>query len=165
MLMEKLGKSFVSTYLMESTHVSLSRTFMLKHHWMEAMTSSLKNYLLTEPMMSFTLRFSPEIMYLENDEKTRHFACISVDESSHLEVLSLIGKVDKCLKEFNLPCYYELPLLHSSILWKLEAFTLEEKSRISLEINKLYQRDAGAFQFEINHISFKTGNREFCFQL
>jgi U6 snRNA phosphodiesterase len=149
-----LTETFDELHKIESPHVSLSKTFILRHHWIDNFFSSLREKFFNSSQ-SFRLQFSPDIVYFTNEEKTRHFACVVVDESCNNILASLIRKVDACLKEFNLEIYYDAPSYHTSLLWKLNPFSVEEKQQISLQVcNLMIQKS-----YQVEKISFKTGNK------
>ena len=62
-----LLSSTVAMTPMEDLHISLSRTVVLQHHWIEPFTQSLKDALTTG---CFMCDFESVEMY-SNDEKTR----------------------------------------------------------------------------------------------
>lgn len=144
----------------EPTHVSLSKTFILKYHWIENFFDSLRN-LFAKPEDStsqFILSFS-SVVYFSNEEKTRYFACLSASDCYHNILNSAIRKVDCALKEFKLPVYYEEPSFHCSILWKLEDFTQEEKRQITSKLNYLIEYHQDAIGVCVDKIFCKTGNK------
>lgn len=144
--------------LVESPHLSLSKTFILKHHWIESFVRTLNEKINSPNDDGIFVTFdNSRVLFLSNEEKTRHFACLSVDEEIHSSLQALISKVDKSLKEFNLPTYYADPKFHISVLWKLEKFTEEEKSEISTQLESIDNK----LEYLINAISFKTGNKLF----
>lgn len=145
-------------HMIESTHVSLSKTFIVRYHWIQNFCSTLQEQ-FSETSFQFQLQLIPEIVYFSNDEGTRHFACVLLDECCRPIVASIIQKVDKCLKEFNLPAYYEDPSEHVSILWKLNSFTSEEKLQISTIITELFSSNKEDFKMLIEKISLKIGNK------
>lgn len=145
-------------HLIESTHVSLSKTFIVRYHWIQNFHATLQEQ-FNGTSSQFQLQLSPEIVYFSNDDNTRHFACILLDERCRPIVTSIIQKVDKCLKEFNLPTYYENPSEHVSVLWKLSSFTSEEKSQISSIITELFSSNKDDFKMLIEKISLKIGNK------
>lgn len=144
-------------HLIESTHVSLSRTFVVRYHWISSFFSSLQEQF--RDTSQFHLLLSPEIVYFSNDDDTRFFACILLHERCQQVVSTAIRKVDVCLKEFNLPTYYETPSVHISILWKLESFTEAEKGKISSTISRLFASQMNDLVFLVERISLKTGNK------
>lgn len=144
----------------ESTHVSLSKTFVLKFHWIDNFLLSLKDN-LKSLNQKFLLQFSSNISYFSNEERTRFFACILVSEWCLPMLSSLVEKVDKTLNGFNLPLYYEHPSMHLSCLWKLEEFTSEEKTQISSKVEKLFETHREVLSLSVDRISCKSGNKLF----
>jgi hypothetical protein len=138
----------------ESPHISLSKTFILRYHWIDNFFGTLREK-LKENSSKFFLNPSSDVVYFANEERTRHFACIVVGESCHEVLASVAEQIDSCLKEFNLPTYYENPSFHASVLWKLSEFSDEEKQEIASEVSKLVELEG----FEVERVSLKTGNK------
>lgn len=153
-LLNRLTEENQELHKIDSPHLSLSKTFILKYHWIDNFFSSLREK-LKDKSQSCQLHLSSEIVFFSNEEKTRHFACIAVDESCHEILAAIVKDVDSCLNEFKLPTYYKEPSFHVSVLWKLNEFTKSEKTKISSEVGKLFEFQA----FEAEKISFKTGNK------
>ena len=156
--MKILVESFNGLHMMEAPHASLSKTFVLKFHWINNFVASLREKFRCSSS-KFLLQLSPDIVYFTNEEKTRHFTCILACDWCNPILALLIEKVDLCLKEFNLPLYYENPSVHVSVLWKLSEFTEEEKSQISLEVNKLMEEHKEVLNVWVEKISVKSGNK------
>lgn len=147
--------------LIESPHLSLSKTFILKHHWIENFVKTLNEKITTSSEEMFLVFDCSQILFLSNEDNTRHFACLPVDEQIHLMLKSLIKKVDSCLKEFNLPTYYADPKFHISILWKLSEFTEDEKCEILNRIKSIKDK----LEYSVDKINLKTGNKLFSINL
>lgn len=129
---------------------------MLRYHWIDNFFGSLRE-LLAASFSPFILRFSSDVVFLSNEDKTRWFACIVVTDEVHSFLFALVNKIDLCLKEFNLPVYYAEPSFHVSILWKLSEFTLDEKSETTRVVSLMGQHED--LSFSINKISCKSGNK------
>ncbi|CRK86712.1 CLUMA_CG000545, isoform A [Clunio marinus] len=142
----------------ESTHVSLSRTFILRYHWIDNFFISLREK-LKQSCNPCTIEFSSQIVYYSNEDKTRWFACILVNESFTPSLKALVSAVDSCLNEFNLPVYYENPSFHISVFWKLTEFSDEEKAAISQKIKNFMEQEHEIFILHIEKISCKSGNK------
>jgi U6 snRNA phosphodiesterase len=144
--------------LIESPHLSLSKTFILKHHWIDNFVTTLKSKFKDSKQDEVFLQFNKsQVLFLSNEEKTRHFACLPVEEYAYSILKSILDKVDSCLEEFNLPTYYKDPKFHISILWKLNEFTEDEKVYIENQLNKINEN----LEFNATQINFKTGNKFF----
>lgn len=155
--LEEIRAEFNDINIMESPHLSLSKTFILKHHWIESFTKTLHEQFESTNDGLFLSFDNSNLLFLSNEEKTRHFACLPVDELSETILKSITNKIDKCLDEFKLPKYYEDPKFHVSVLWKLQEFTEIEKQKISSFIKKSDDN----LELYVNDISFKTGNKLF----
>lgn len=159
-MLESLCEELPDVNLIESTHISLSKTFILKHHWIESFIKTLKKE-LERSSPEFTLQLSTEVVFLSNEDRSRHFACIPVDESCKMLVSEIIHKVDKCLKEYDLPVYYKEHLIHLSVLWKTSEFTKDEKNLISQQLLRLLGEHRNYFNLLVDKVSCKTGNKLF----
>lgn len=159
-MLKSICEELLDVNLIESTHISLSKTFILKHHWIESFIKTLKKE-LERSSLEFTLQLSTEVTYLSNEDQSRHFACIPVDESCSPLISEIIHKVDKCLEEYNLPVYYEEHLIHLSVLWKTSEFMKDEKNLISQQVTALLGECRNDFIFLVDKVSCKTGNKLF----
>ncbi|XP_042901118.1 U6 snRNA phosphodiesterase 1 [Parasteatoda tepidariorum] len=63
-------------------------------------------------LLLFQLRFDSLEVY-ENEEKTRTFLGLKI-HYGHDALTKLVERVDSCLAEFQLPCFYEEPSFHLS---------------------------------------------------
>ncbi|KAG5680387.1 hypothetical protein PVAND_009896 [Polypedilum vanderplanki] len=152
-IIEKITSTYPNIEKIEEEHLSLSKNFILKYHWIDNFTSVLSRNL---KFTSFSLKFDfSNIIFLSNEDHSRHFACIMIDESCDFHLKKLIDQTDKSLIEFELPKYYEKLILHVSIFWKLNEFTEDEKKLIREEFIKL----DSTFYIHIDKICFKTGNK------
>lgn len=149
---------FTDIHAISSPHLSLSKTFILRYHWIESFFSSLKDK-LKGSTPKFLLQLSSDVVYFSNEDKTRHFACILASEWNQQLLISLVGRVDSCLREFDLPVYYEEPSMHVSILWKLSEFSSEEKAEIESKIKNLMETAQQVLDVVIDKISCKSGNK------
>lgn len=151
----KIEENFKDIKAVEEPHVSLSKMFILKFHWIDNFFETLtKNVKFNE----FHLEFSTKIRFLSNEDKSRHFACLLIEESCKEQLKSIVDLVDKTLKDFHLPSYYEDSIFHMSIFWKLSEFSDKEKRMIEAGVEALMSTD-GNFYSLIDKITFKTGNK------
>lgn len=85
-------------------HISLSRTLVLKFHWIESFAENLK--LLCCRFNQFVIQLTDVRVYC-NEEKTRTFLGIYCqNEDGTLKCL--IEALDGLLAEYQLPLYYEV---------------------------------------------------------
>jgi hypothetical protein len=153
-VIEMFKQSSTSINKIESPHLSLSKTFILKFHWIENFTKVLAENI---KFSSFDLQFSSKVVFLSNEDKSRFFACLLIADHCEPLVEDIINQINGSLREFELPSYYENLILHASFLWKLSEFTDEEKSYISSGIEE-FMKDKLLNLF-VESITFKTGNK------
>lgn len=156
--MSQLSESQKDLHLIESPHISLSKTFILRIHWIDSFFESLRKQF--SKVSKFLLNFKSEVGFFSNEERTRHFASILVGDCAQEMMCAAVGITDNVLKSFpNLPLYYEDPSFHVSIIWKLTEFTLEEKFLISSRLKKIFEEHQEAFSLKVDKISCKSGNK------
>lgn len=142
--------------IIEAPHVSLSKNFIVKYHWIDNLTKVLSQNL---KFKTFQLKFSTSsVQFLSNEDSSRHFACLLVNNSCNDDLERLIEVIDQSLKEFDLPSYYENRIFHSSIIWKLTEFTEEEKLLIRRDIFKFVPNEV-TLDSTVEKITLKTGNK------
>lgn len=91
-----------SNILLEQFHVSLTRTLILKFHWIESFVESLKR--LFQKVNKFTMELTDIKVYC-NEERTRTFLGINCYSNTLNYLISII---DNMLTEYQLPSYYEV---------------------------------------------------------
>ncbi|XP_059617294.1 U6 snRNA phosphodiesterase 1 [Phlebotomus argentipes] len=113
-----LAKENLSLDLTEAKelHVSLTKTVVLRHHWIESFIASLQHRL--QHCRKFPLHLNALQIYC-NEEKTRTFIGLRTSEEFFEHLKILVQKCDESLKEFNLECFYSDLSFHASILWIL----------------------------------------------
>lgn len=95
-------------------HVSLTKTVILRHHWIESFVESLeKKFRNTQ---KFPLHLNSLKIYC-NEEKTRTFVGLTISEEFFEYLSNLVKHCDEVLKEFNLESFYREMSFHVSILW------------------------------------------------
>lgn len=95
-------------------HVSLTKTVILRHHWIESFVESLeKKFRNTQ---KFPLHLNSLKIYC-NEEKTRTFVGLTTSEEFFEYLSNLVKHCDEVLKEFNLESFYREMSFHVSILW------------------------------------------------
>lgn len=99
-------------------HLSLSRTFYLKHHqkdlFCSKLTERLKALLSSFPVGAIEFK-SERLAVYTNDERSTTFIAVDIENDS--TVIKYIEEIDSILKEFGLPVYYQSPKLHFSLVW------------------------------------------------
>lgn len=99
----------------DECHISLTRTLILKFHWIDSFVDSLKKICRSTP--KFTLQMINIKVYC-NEEKTRTFMgieCQSIEQS----FMHLTKSIDKLLIEYQLPPFYEVYISLYSLLIQL----------------------------------------------
>lgn len=153
-IVRDIEEKFKDIKAVESPHVSLSKLFILKHHWIDNFHKILSTNVSFE---SFIIELSPQIVFLCNDDKSRHFACLLIEESCKDTLKSLVNQIDKSLKEFQLPSYYKDSIFHLSFLWKLSEFNVDEKRAIEDGVRFLMKENT--WEMIVTKITLKTGNK------
>jgi len=90
--------------LVSNLHVSLSRTLILKFHWIQSFTDSLK--LLCRRFDRFLIRFTDVRVYC-NEERTRTFLGIHCQNDDGT-LRCLAAALDSLLAEYELPSFYQV---------------------------------------------------------
>lgn len=116
-----------SLHEIEEPHVSLSKTFILKYHWLNDFFSSLRKCFKYNKQ--FTIQLLPKLEFFSNEDQTRFFVCISCQSP---ELLQISAIADKCLADFSLSdsSYYKNPSFHVSIMWLLRELEDDEKHKL-----------------------------------
>ncbi|KAM9854633.1 U6 snRNA phosphodiesterase 1 isoform 2-T3 [Aulostomus maculatus] len=105
----------------EEFHLSLSQTVVLRHHWIQPFTQSLKAGLL------HCKRFgclAGRLKIYCNAERTRTFLGMEV-VTGHAQLLDLVRVVDRTMTEFHLDTFYEDPSFHVSLAWCVGDLTVQ----------------------------------------
>jgi hypothetical protein len=104
--------------LASELHVSLSRTVVLQLTQVDAFVATVRKEL--GAVSRFVAHFS-ELAFFANDDRTRSFAALEFAAGSDglASILRLIRQVDKALKAFSLPQFYQPARPHVSFAWVL----------------------------------------------
>jgi len=94
-------------------HISLSRTFPMRHHFIKPFIALLEKNLSGLPGFMVDLN---EYQYFTNDDKTRSFFSLRVVNAKD-HVCNIISLIDNALAEFDFPVYYKNPYPHLTIGW------------------------------------------------
>ncbi|XP_013401816.1 U6 snRNA phosphodiesterase isoform X2 [Lingula anatina] len=147
--------------VVDDFHVSLSRTVVLRHHWIDSFVTTLRDKL--HCAVSFTCQFG-ELEVYTNDEKTRSFLGLKVQHGFKI-LCSLVENVDNTLEEFHLQKYYKNPSFHMSVLWALGDITQEVTPKIRASLDKIlssYMEDCPhIFTVQVRQVHCQTGNKKF----
>lgn len=147
----------------EDFHLSLSQTVVLRHHWIQPFTQSLRAGL------AHCKRFvclAGRLKVYCNAERTRTFLGMEVC-SGQAQLLDLVKAVDKTMTEFRLDTFYKDPSFHVSLAWCVGDMTGQMKEFIQELQNLVDDHEEGPFMLQLNctELSCKTGNKTFCFPL
>ncbi|XP_046382788.1 U6 snRNA phosphodiesterase [Ischnura elegans] len=148
----------------EDLHVSVTRTVILRHHWIDPFVDSVQKSLIGFP--SFSLGFG-NLEVFTNEEKTRTFIGFTVDIGGD-KLSRITQEMDKCLEDFKLPPFYSNPAFHLSIVWCLGDKTKEIKERMpSVELvhQQFLKAHPSEWHTEINQVDCKCGNKLYSFPL
>lgn len=141
-------------------HISLTRTVVLLHHWIDTFIESVRvqfgNY------NRFRIHFGELAVYC-NEERTRTFLGIKVLAGGDI-LLNSVHLLDECLSEFQLPPFYKNPSFHMSIAWALG----DEKKSLTNVLPQLQQKFqslcSSHFEYitiEVDRFMCKSGNKLF----
>ena len=100
-------------------HLSLSRQLFLKPHLIDSFLATLRFEFVHARHTAIYL--DPSIRVYHNESGNTAFAAIPVDLDLSINCLTLIGKIDSVLRQFDLPEFYENPSPHVSL-----AYTVKE---------------------------------------
>ncbi|XP_068081275.1 U6 snRNA phosphodiesterase 1 [Anabrus simplex] len=156
-------KEIAPMKLIKDLHISLTRTVILRHHWIEPFTDSVRA--LVQEIPRFQLSFSSVNVYC-NEEKTRTFVGLSV--LTEKELLKSVSILDNCLAEFKLPEYYEDPSFHLSVAWCLGDHTKEVNSvlpQLQLVFQQFLSTHPNNWSFTVDSFMCKSGNKLLAFHL
>ncbi|XP_044737389.1 U6 snRNA phosphodiesterase, partial [Chrysoperla carnea] len=146
-------------------HISLTKTVILKYHWIESFVSTVRTKLNANCLKRFQLFFNSMEVYT-NEEKTRTFLGLNIN-SGYDQLCDAVQIFNECLKEFKLNSFYEDPSFHISILWcvgdkknELNGILHEINNFVTNFMDKNSDTD---WTIEVNHFICKTGNKQFIF--
>ncbi|XP_018564065.1 U6 snRNA phosphodiesterase [Anoplophora glabripennis] len=149
----------------DNFHISLTKTIVLKHHWISLFANSIRTKMAC--IKKFMILFDSLKVYC-NEERTRTFIGLQI-KTGYDSLLKLVESLDKCLSEFNLPPFYENPSFHMSIAWCVGDFEEELKSLLP-QLNRQLHELMDDFSQEnwyiyVQYLLCKTGNKYFQFYL
>ncbi|XP_043593970.1 U6 snRNA phosphodiesterase [Bombus pyrosoma] len=148
----------------EQFHISLSRTLILKFHWIESFVEETRK--LCEQTDQFNLELLNVRAYT-NEEKTRTFLGIEcIDRKGVLG--HFVKNVNKLLAEYDLPAFYEDSSYHVSFLWCLgnELSVLDDQAHfLTIKLNQFLIEHAEARYINVTKIYLKIGNKLYVFKL
>ncbi|XP_068965865.1 U6 snRNA phosphodiesterase 1 isoform X1 [Bombus flavifrons] len=148
----------------EQFHISLSRTLILKFHWIESFVEETKK--LCEQTDQFNLELLNVRAYT-NEEKTRTFLGLECIDCKGV-LGHFVKNVNKLLAEYDLPAFYEDSSYHVSFLWCLgnELSVLNDQAHfLTIKLNQFLIEHAEARYINVSKIYLKIGNKLYVFKL
>ena len=159
-------KDFSEWKIVDSFHVSLSRTFVLPYNQIQPIKSLLYESLRSEN--KFRIQLDPnDLRFYTNDEKTRSFLAFEINHSviKH-RLLELTTKVDNVLEKYKIEKYYKHPSFHLSVAWCLGVkSSSEELKTFKQHWNLLFTQNDDLFEMFVDFVSMKCGNKYMTFSL
>ncbi|KAK0087983.1 hypothetical protein PV325_013532 [Microctonus aethiopoides] len=150
--------------IIDEAHMSLTRTLILKFHWIESFVESMKK--ICRNINKFNLNMINVKVYC-NDEKTRTFLgieCQSFDQS----FTYLMESLNKLLAEYELPSFYENASYHISFFWTLDDKKMELQSFIpslNESLHKTLSENLENNSILVSKLHCKIGNKIYIFPL
>ncbi|XP_069702015.1 U6 snRNA phosphodiesterase 1 isoform X1 [Periplaneta americana] len=158
-------KNTVPLKSVDKQHISLTRTVILKHHWIDSFIDSVQKSVRNLP--SFTLCFNDLKIYC-NEEKTRTFVGLTV-AVGHKALIAAVNVLDKCLADFKLPPFYKEPSFHLSIAWCVGDYVHQIEKEVLPQLQVALQQFMHVHhdQWVVNvaQLHCKCGNKLFSFPL
>jgi hypothetical protein len=96
-------------------HISLARTFSLRHHTISAFCKQLGEAVTEAKIGIISLAFD-RWKFLVNDQKSTSFASLVCTTGTE-QIISAIAVVDEIMRRFDHPTFYENPVIHASLAW------------------------------------------------
>ncbi|XP_031166306.1 U6 snRNA phosphodiesterase isoform X2 [Sander lucioperca] len=129
----------------EEFHLSLSKTVVLRHHWIQTFTQSLKAGLV---------------------HCKRTFLGMEVC-TGHAQLLDLSQVLDRTMTEFHLDTFYKDPSFHVSLAWCVGDLTGQMKECIQEMQRLIDDHEEGPFLLRLDCVELRcrTGNKTFRFPL
>ncbi|KAG2213744.1 hypothetical protein INT46_009892 [Mucor plumbeus] len=107
--------------ILPEQHISLSRPVYLRKYQLDSFTTSIKATLRN--LSKFDISFA-QAQHLTNDERTRFFLTLEIGYGYN-ELFKCMDCVDKVMREYRKPTFYDPPRFHASIAWSLQELTIE----------------------------------------
>lgn len=147
----------------EEFHISLSQTVVLKHHWIQPFTQSLKAGLAH---CSRFMCSAGKLKVYCNAEKTRTFLSMEVC-TGHAQLMDLIQVVDRTMTDFRLETFYKDPSFHVSLAWCPGDATVQMEECLQQLQTLVDDHEDGPFTLRLDCVELRcrTGNKTFRFPL
>ncbi|XP_029290709.1 U6 snRNA phosphodiesterase 1 [Cottoperca gobio] len=148
----------------EEFHLSLSQTVVLRHHWIQPVTQSLRAGLVH--CKRFVCSAGRLRVYC-NAERTRTFLGMEVC-TGHAQLLDLVQAVDRTMTEFHLDTFYKEPSFHVSLAWcagDLRGQMEEECIQGMQSLMDYHEEGPFLLRLDCVELRCRTGNKTFRFPL
>ncbi|XP_075998203.1 U6 snRNA phosphodiesterase 1 isoform X2 [Genypterus blacodes] len=147
----------------EEFHLSLSQTVVLRHHWIQPFTQSLRVGLFHCKQFACS---AGRLRVYCNAEKSRTFLGMEVS-SGHAQLLDLVPVVDRTMEEFRLDTFYKDPSFHVSLAWCVGDLTGQMTQWLPELQSLIDGHDEGPFLLRLlcAELRCRTGNKTFRFPL
>ncbi|XP_056908422.1 U6 snRNA phosphodiesterase 1 isoform X2 [Takifugu flavidus] len=147
----------------EEFHLSVSQTVVLRHHWIQPFTRSLRAGLTLRKRFCCS---AERLKVYCNADRTRTFLGMEVC-TGHAQLLDLVQIVDRTMSEFLLETFYKDPSFHVSLAWCVGDMT-EPMRECLKELQSVFDGcEEGPFllRLDCRELRCRTGNRIFHFPL
>ncbi|KAM8751290.1 U6 snRNA phosphodiesterase 1 isoform 1-T1 [Acanthopagrus schlegelii] len=147
----------------EEFHLSLSQTVVLRHHWIQPFTQSLRAGLVH--CKRFVCSAGRLRVYC-NAERTRTFLGMEA-YTGHAHLLNLVQAIDRTMTEFRLATFYKDPSFHVSLAWCVGDMTEQMEECMKKLQSVVDEHEDGPFQLRLDcaELRCRTGNKMFRFPL
>ncbi|XP_076043323.1 U6 snRNA phosphodiesterase 1 [Oratosquilla oratoria] len=139
-------------------HISLTRTLVLRLHWIQPIVEDLRARLTH--VNKFSLWLHGVGVYL-NEERTRTFLGLRVCHGRS-ELQDIVSEIDSCLTDYRLPSFYKDGSFHVSIAWCVgdeEATLRTLLPQLENVCSQYFAVESDMRTFDVTVLHFKTGNR------
>ncbi|CAH8576430.1 unnamed protein product [Schistosoma margrebowiei] len=149
-------------YIVDSPHISLSKTWPIYFHWIENLVCKLRSAISSFGKFWIAL---DGVEVLVNEENTRSFFTLVTSEESRIALISLLDSVDSCVTAFRGPKYYENPKFHMSFLWcngdVRKKYSTETLNNFLMDLRKAIFVKSKQISHEVTDVVCKSGNKYF----
>lgn len=143
-------------------HISLTKTVVLKHHWIDSISSSVLN--LAQSIPSFPVCFG-EMRVYTNEEQTRTFIGVVITAGNEM-LLKIARRLDEILADFKLPPFYEEASFHFSIASCVGNHSTSLKANLSqlqTYLDMFIHSNPLEWSLNVQKLNLRTGNKYFSF--
>ncbi|CEP14315.1 hypothetical protein [Parasitella parasitica] len=146
---QKLLPHLKEAELLPEHHISLSRPVYLQKHQLNSFKAAVRASLRNSSR--FYISFA-QVSQLTNDEKTRSFLTLEIGHGYN-QLFEFMTCVDKVMKRYHKPTFYQPPRFHASIAWSLKESTIE-----SINIPPKLTEEIAKDVFNIDKVYIKMGH-------